>query len=595
MVRPLKKSAIQLSLSLCLGATSLSSLAANTDYRNFETIEKQLQSLAQKHPERIKLQSVGKSAGGRALYFVQVAGAGNVNADKRPALFVGANIAGFHNAGSEAAMHLIETLANSNEKKVEDLLSKRTFYVAPVLNPDAHNGLFATPRQLRAGNDGKLDRDLDGLVAEDGADDLDGNGIITQMRIKDPSGDMIVDPKDPRRMIKADISKGERGTHRVFIEGKDDDKDGMYNEDGIGGVHPDRNFPAGFPVADTSAGAWPGVTPEAKATMDAVLSHKNIAMAVVFGPANQLLSAPTGFDRITPPGATPAAEVNKLEADDLKVLANLGEAYKKSLDQAGLDSKRSAKQTGKGSLANWLYFHYGVQTIELDVWGAPVAKANAPEANSVPAAAPGSTSTANGSGNAARPSGSGANPAAKQSDAENDLISYLTSNSPESIIAWKKVKLPDGTEVEVGGIDPYAEYAPAAKVLEPALKVHTEQILSWGEKLAQLEILETKAIAKGDDVWQITVIGGMQGEFPTHSKLATRMRNKLPVRLEMRPGKGVTALTLNRAATTERLEPSSTIKGEWLVKGASGSTVNIGLWTDQAGQALTTITLGKAH
>ena len=592
MVRPLKKSAIQLSLSLCLGATSLSSFAANPaypDYRNFETIEKQLHALAQKHPERIKLQSVGKSAGGRSLYFVQVAGTGKVAADKRPALFVGANIAGFHNAGSEAAMHLIDTLANSNEKKVEELLSKRTIYVAPILNPDAHNGLFAKPRQLRASNDGKLDRDLDGLYAEDGADDLDGNGIITQMRIKDPSGDMIIDPKDPRRMIKADASKGERGTHRVFIEGKDDDKDGVYNEDGIGGPHPDRNFPAGFPVADTSAGAWPGVTPEAKATMDAVLSHKNIAMAVVFGPANQLLSAPTGFDRITPPGATPAAEANKLEADDLKVLATLSETYKKSLDQAGLDSKRSAKQTGKGSLANWLYFHYGVQTIELDVWGAPVAKAAVPDTNTAPAPA----SVANVNGNAARPSAT--NSAAKTSDAEKDLINYLTSNSPESIIAWKKVKLPDGTEVEVGGIDPYAEYAPTAKVLEPALKVHTEQILGWGEKLAQLEILETKAVAKGDDVWQITVIGGMQGEFPTHSKLATRMRNKLPVRLEMRPGKGVTALTLNRAATTERLEPASTIKGEWLVKGASGSTVTIGLWTDQAGQALTTITLGKAN
>jgi len=87
----------------------------------------------------------------------------------------------------------------------------------------------------------------------------------------------------------------------------------------------------------------------------------------------------------------------------------------------------------------------------------------------------------------------------------------------------------------------------------------------------------------------------MQGEFPTHSKLATRMRNKLPVRLEMRPGKGVTALTLNRAATVERLEPASTIKGEWLVKGAAGSTITVGLWTDQAGQALTTITLGKAN
>lgn len=581
MVRPFKKTALQLGIGLSLGLATLTAVAANSDYRNFETIEKQIQAFAQKHPDRIKVQVIGKSSGGDALYFVQIAGAGKVNPNKRPALFVGANIAGFHHAGSEAAMHLIETLATSKEKKVEDLLASRTIYVAPVLNPDAHNALFATPRQLRAGVDGKLDHDLDGLIAEDGADDLDGNGIITQMRIKDPSGDMMIDPKDPRRMIRADTSKGERGTHRVYIEGKDDDRDGIYNEDGIGGIHPDRNFPAGFPVADTSAGPWPGVLSETKSIMDAVLAHKNIAMAVVFGPANQLLSAPTGFERITPPGATPAAEANKIEADDLKTLASLSEGYKKSLEQAGLDSKRSAKQTGKGSFANWLYFHYGVQTVELDVWGAPSAKAATAE------------NTNSGANPAARPT---ANPAATgKPDSEKDLLNYLTSNAPESIIAWKAVKLPDGTEVEVGGIAPYAEYAPTTKVLEPALKVHTSQILDWSSKLAQLEILETKVVAQGNDVWKISAVGGVQGELPTHSKLATRMRNKLPVRLEMRPGQGVTTLTLNRAATVERLEPATTIKAEWLVKGSKGSTVDIGLWTNQAGQALTTITLGKAN
>jgi len=581
MVRPFKKTVLQLSIGLSLGFTALTSMAASPDYRNFETIEKQIQAFAQKHPERVKLQVIGKSAGGDALYFVQIAGAGKTNPNKRPALFVGANIAGFHHAGSEAAMHLIETLATSKEKKIEDLLANRTIYIAPALNPDAHNALFATPRQLRAGIDGKLDRDLDGLIAEDGADDLDGNGIITQMRIKDPAGDMIIDPKDPRRMIKADVSKGERGTHRVYIEGKDDDKDGIYNEDGVGGIHPDRNFPAGFPVADANAGPWPGVTSESKSIMDAVLAHKNIAMAVVFGPANQLLSAPTGFERITPPGATPAAEANKIEADDLKTLAGLGDVYKKSLDQAGLDSKRSAKQTGKGSLANWLYFHYGVQTIELDVWGAPTPKAPA-------------TDSAMASANpTARPTSAAG--AAAKADSEKDLLNYLSTNAPESIIAWKAIKLPDGTEVEVGGIAPYAEYAPSAKVLEPALKVHTNQILDWSGKLAQLEILETKVVAQGNDVWKISAVGGIQGELPTHTKLSTRMRNKLPVRLEMRPGQGVTALTLNRAATVERLEPATTIKAEWLVKGSKGSTVDIGLWTSQAGQAMTTITLGKAN
>lgn len=540
-------------------------------YRTFEQIETQLQTLVKQHPERLQLHSIGRSAGGKPLYFLSIAAAGKVKPEQRPALFVGANIAGFHHAGSEAALHLITNLANSTDKKVTDLLATRTLYIAPLLNPDAHAAIFQTPRQLRARNAGKIDHDLDGLIAEDDVDDLDGNGIITQMRIKDATGDMMIDPKDPRRMIKADASKGERGTHRVFVEGKDDDKDGLYNEDGAAGILPDRNFAAGFPVADTDAGRWPSQAPETKAVMDALLARPNIAMAIVFGPANQLLSAPTGFERITPPGATPAAEANKPEADDLKILASLAEPYKKSLDQAGLDSKRSARQTGKGSFANWLYFHYGVQTIELDVWGAPIA----------PAAKTATPTPANSNDKKTPP------------DPERDLLAYLSEHNAAAIVPWKKIKLNDGTEVEVGGVDPYAEYAPAIKALEPALTVHSEQVMNWAGKLGQLELVDAKAEAKGDNVWQITAVGALQGEFPSHTKLAAKMRNRIPVRLEIRTGKNVSSLTLNRAITTERLDSSSTIKAEWLVKGSKGGTVDIALWSNQAGRVLRTITLGE--
>ena len=47
--------------------------------------------------------------------------------------------------------------------------------------------------------------------------------------MRSSTGDMMIDPKDPRRMIKADTSKGERGTHRVYIEGKDDDGSLLVN------------------------------------------------------------------------------------------------------------------------------------------------------------------------------------------------------------------------------------------------------------------------------------------------------------------------------------------------------------------------------
>jgi hypothetical protein len=587
--------------SLLLSFTFPSYSFANVkDYRNVEAVEKELLALSLKYPNRIKVETIGKSAGGRSLYFVQISKEGKVPANKRPALFVGANIAGFHHAGTEAAMNLIETLAASNDQKIDTLLSSKTIYVAPLLNPDAHNAMFAKTRFLRAGNETKIDKDLDGFIAEDGVDDLDGNGVITMMRIKDANGTMLVDPDNPRRMMKADPNKGERGNYRLMQEGKDDDNDGLYNEDGVEGIFPDRNFAAGFPVADAHAGRWPGLSPESKAIMDALVARKNIAMAVVYGPSNQLLTAPKGFERPTPAGAKPSNEANRIEADDLKVLATLGDSYKKSLEQAGLDNKRIGKQTGAGSFANWLYFHYGVQTIELDVWGVPklkvIAKNNAANTDQtgkpVVGGMPNKDAAKDATKEATKDSTKDTN---KDTDNEKDLYAYIDTNVPEAYTPWKAITLANGEKVEVGGLDPFAEYAPPAQLLAPAIAVHTDQIIALTGKLAQLEIIDTKVVSQGNDVWLITAVGGVQGELATHTKLATRMKNKIPVRLEMKLGKGVSSIVLNRAVVRERLEPAATIKGEWLVKGEKGSTVDIGLWAEQAGQVRTTVTLGKGN
>ncbi len=583
----LKRSILQRSLGLSFLVCAGFCGAAESQYQTFETIEKNLHALATQHADRIHLEVVGKSAGGRKLYLVQIADKASVSPEKRPALFLAANAAGYHNAGSEAALHLIDTLANTQDKKLLALLTSRTLYIAPVVNPDAHNGLFAHPRQLGAGNDSDLDRDLDGLIAEDGADDLDGNGIITQMRMKDASGDMMIDPDDARRMIKADPTKGQRGNYRVYLEGKDDDKDGLYNEDGLGGVHVDKNFPAGFPVADTEAGKWPGIAPETKAIMDAVIAHRNIALAIVYGPANQLLAPPKGYERPTPAGAKPSDEANRPEADDLKVLSKLAESYKKALDTAGLDSKRNARQTGPGSFSNWLYFHFGVPTIELDVWGIPKAKSNS--SSSDPSAIA-STSTSKDKTKTDNPAQNNTN-----GDHDKDVMAYVDAYAPSAFTPWKTVTLADGIKAEVGGLDAFVEYAPEMTLLKPAIAVHTEQVLQWASQLAELEIIETKVQSKGDDLYLISVVGAMRGSLPTHSKLATRMKNKLPVRLELKLGKGVTTIAQNRAVVSERLEPGSSLKAEWLVHGAKGSKLDVALWTYQAGQVRRTITLGQEN
>ena len=397
--------------------------ASYDDYHDFAEVEARLRAWASN--PAVELREIGRSAGGRALWVVRIAGAGELPPDERPAVFVGANIAGHHNAGTEAALDLVESLLAEDRA---ELRSARTFYVAPALNPDAHDALFAPVRMKRSGNAMKLDRDRDGFEAEDGFDDLDGDGRITSMRIADPTGGWVPHADDPRVMVKADSMKRRAGAYRIVTEGRDDDRDGSYNEDPQGGVAPDRNFAHQFPYPEPEAGPWASYAPESKAVMDFLLAHRNVALAFVYGPANNLLAKPQslggggdlGTQKFTLPqeaaeflgldaeqeytldevwdvakdmtfvvqnnitkeqlgqflGAGPAT---KVADEDMAVLDHLADEYTERLEAAGLSKDRPAEQYRAGGFTPWLYYHYGAMAVELDVWGVPKAEKEAAE------------------------------------------------------------------------------------------------------------------------------------------------------------------------------------------------------------------------
>ncbi|MFY9822446.1 MAG: M14 family metallopeptidase [Thermoanaerobaculia bacterium] len=406
-------------------AHAASTAVSYQDYHSFAKVEHQLQAWEKDHPQEVKLLTAGTSAGGRPIYVLRIAGPGQ-NPDSRPAVFVGANIAGYHNAGTEAALDLIQALVSAPAgSPAAKLLATTTFYVGPALNPDAHDGMFATPRARRGGNAQKVDHDVDGLVGEDGPDDLNGDGVVTRMRIPDPTGSWLPDATDPRVLVKADSMERRAGAYRVEIEGKDDDGDGEYNEDAADGVWPDRNFPHAFPYTPES-GPWAGYAPETRALLDFLFAHKNVALAVVYGPANNLLAAPQslggggdlgtqkfkvppqaakflGFDPeqeytldqvwdvaqnlpfVRQNGITKeqlaqflgAGPATKVDADDQAFLDKLAEGYKERLKKAGLSADRPGAQYARGGFTPWLYYQYGAMALELDVWGIPKAEKKA--------------------------------------------------------------------------------------------------------------------------------------------------------------------------------------------------------------------------
>ncbi|MCP4655704.1 MAG: hypothetical protein GY856_09825, partial [bacterium] len=230
-------------------------------YHRLSEVETTLKGWAREHPQLVTLLTAGTSAGEHPLHVVRLAGPGAAAPDERPAVFVGANVAGFHNAGTEAALDLVRTLIENADGEASELLSTRTFYVAPVLNPDAHDALFSAVRVRRSGNAMRLDRDRDGFEAEDDFDDLNGDGRITKMRIPDPAGEWLPHPDDPRLMVRQDSTKGWVGRYRLLTEGRDDDGDGLYNEDPAEGIAVDNNFPHAFPYPEPGAGPWASYAP----------------------------------------------------------------------------------------------------------------------------------------------------------------------------------------------------------------------------------------------------------------------------------------------------------------------------------------------
>ena len=419
---------LAVSLVLVLAADAGFAGSRYEEYHDRSEVASELAALAREHPDLASLQTVGDSAGGHPIHVLRLAGPGSVPPDERPAVFVGANVAGYHNAGTEAALDLVRALIEGAGEGTAVLLSEATFYIAPVLNPDAHDGLFAAVRARRSGNGMRIDRDRDGFEAEDGFDDLDGDRRITELRIPDPAGDWLPHPDEPRLMVKQDSARGWVGSYRLVSEGDDDDDDGSYNEDPLEGIVVDNNFPHAFPYPKAEAGPWASYAPEAKAILDGFFARRNVALAVIYGPANNLLAPPEGLGQTADLGSQKfkvpkfaaqmlgfdpemeytldevwevakenpfvrrqgitkeqlaqflgAGPATRFEEDDLEILKRLGKDYKERLKEAGLDEGRPAGQSAPGGMAPWLYYQYGVLALELDVWGVPKAEKKAGE------------------------------------------------------------------------------------------------------------------------------------------------------------------------------------------------------------------------
>jgi len=269
-------------------------------YHSYDALTQALRDAVDAHPNLARLTSAGTTIEGREIWVVELGSDSGTPLSERPALFIGANFEGNQLVGGELSLLVIRYLLDNYEsdEAVKQRLDNYTFYFFPRVNPDGAERMFMDLQTGQSTNARPYDDDNDGRTDEDGPDDLDGNGFITVMRALDPNGEYMIDTEDERAMRIADPKKGETGSYKIYLEGLDDDNDDFYNEDAAGGVNINRNFQHAYPYYEREAGIHMVSERESRAVMDFVIAHRNIAMMLVFGENDNLISAPNDHSHL---------------------------------------------------------------------------------------------------------------------------------------------------------------------------------------------------------------------------------------------------------------------------------------------------------
>ena len=214
-------------------------------YYTYEEVVEALKLLHNTYPQLTQLDLVGKSEEGREIYALTINNIKTGAPLTKPAVYVDGNIHGNEIQAAEVCLYLANMLLTKygENEKITKVVDKNAYYIIPVVNVDGRYHFFHDAQTSSSDRSFRIpkDDDRDGLVDEDGPDDLDGDGNICQMRIKDPLGNYKTDPEDARLMIP--IKPGEKGEWTLLgEEGIDNDNDGKINEDGEGYFDANRNW-----------------------------------------------------------------------------------------------------------------------------------------------------------------------------------------------------------------------------------------------------------------------------------------------------------------------------------------------------------------
>jgi murein tripeptide amidase MpaA len=542
----------------------------------YDELTRLLQAWAEEYPALYAIESIGRSYEGRDIWLATVTNTETGPAVEKPAFLVEANIHAIEVTGCTAALHLLDRLLTGygSDPKVTRALDTRAFYVIPRLNPDgAELALADRPHFVRSSV-----RPYPRLDPQDGLheEDLDGDGRILMMRIRDPNGAWKPHPEEPRLLVRRepDEANDEGEFYRVLWEGTIRNYDGVTIKVAppVEGLDMNRNFPMEWaPEAEQhGAGPYPTSEPEIRAYVQAVVDRPNITGHVAYHTFSGVHLRPYS-----------SYEDDHFPTFDLRAYKLLGAEATKRTGYPAIsvfhEFKYDPKSTIKGGADDWLYDHLGVFSWVTEFWS----------------------------------------PQRQAGISDYQYIEWLRDHPPEDdleLIRWNDEQLggkgyvdwypfdhPQLGPVELGGWDVFYCWGNVPpEFLEAEIAPHSDFAIFHALVSPKLELLSLEVKPVGGSAYALRLVLHNTGWLPTYvSKKALDRKSVRPLEIELVLPEG-TRLAAGEVKTEAgqlegRVDKRSTMwwwsddatsdraKLEWVVEAPAGGTVGIEARHQRAG------------
>ncbi len=527
-------------------------------YADYPELTRELKALAASYPKFLKLNSLGKSYQGRDIWEMTINNPETGSDLSKPAMYIEANVHGNEVQGGEVCLYTIQFLMENygKNKKIKDLVDHRAFYILPTVNPDGRAWWFEHPNTMHSSRSIQRpwDDDNDGLLDEDGYDDIDGDGEILMMRKKVPYGNFKQDPEDPRIMIR--VKPGEKGDY-IFLgyEGIDNDGDGRINEDPPGGYDPNRNWPSldwQPNYVQRGAGEFPLSNPESYAVTQFLLAHPNIAGVQSYHNSGGMILRGPGSKDVHYPGR------------DIRVYDYIGKTGEKILPFYRYMVIFSDLYPARGGFVTFTYETLGIFSFTNELWSSKQYYDKSPSKNS-----------RNWYGTAS-----------KDRLKYDDLVDFGAN-----FVKWKPFKHPTFGDIELGGWRKMTNRINPPYTLPELCHRNMALTLFHAEQMPKISTPSVEVKKLGRDTYRIRVAVANDGVIPTISQQAAKNHIFRPDLLSI-TGRKVRVLSaglvsnpwLNRVhpieshtnpiVVTEGIPGLSETQFQWVVAGKGQATIS---------------------